>query len=91
MDSDFDICQQQLQQYLVAPKDKDGNEIPGWKIPFDTLRFLISKVNYGGRITDDQDITCGDGMLIKYFNSRAVDDEDYFYDEEPENEYLTEQ
>eukprot|EP00764_Aduncisulcus_paluster_P007054 gnl/Carplike_NY0171/2326_a3133_461.p1 GENE.gnl/Carplike_NY0171/2326_a3133_461~~gnl/Carplike_NY0171/2326_a3133_461.p1 ORF type:complete len:1186 (-),score=357.54 gnl/Carplike_NY0171/2326_a3133_461:181-3237(-) len=44
-DSDFDVSRKMLKNFLV--------EQPG--IPWPALQYLISEVNYGGRVTDDWD------------------------------------
>ena len=37
------------------------------EIPYTALNYLVSEVNYGGRVTDDKDVLCNKAMLKKYF------------------------
>jgi len=38
------------------------------------LNYLIAKVNYGGRVTDDKDIRCIGAMLKNLFRSEVMQD-----------------
>ncbi len=42
------------------------------EVPYVTLRFLISEINYGGRVTDDKDVRLITSLLSKYFNAEAI-------------------
>lgn len=64
MNSDFETCLRQLKIYLDEPG----------AIPYVTLRFLISEINYGGRVTDDKDVRLITSLLMKYFNSDVIGD-----------------
>ena len=43
-------------------------------VPYVTLRFLISEINYGGRVTDDKDVRLITSLLSKYFTSEIMTD-----------------
>lgn len=43
-------------------------------VPYVTLRFLISEINYGGRVTDDKDVRLITSLLSKYFTSQVMTD-----------------
>lgn len=62
MNSDLDTCQQQLFMYL--------EEQP--VVPFDTLRYLIAVINYGGRVTDDKDEILIGAILKNYITDSAL-------------------
>jgi dynein heavy chain len=49
-------------------------EIDG-DVPWDTLKFVIGQINYGGRVTDDWDRRLIMSILDKYVNSRILDDD----------------
>ena len=36
-------------------------------VPYVALNYLVAQVNYGGRVTDKQDVRCMNAMLKKYF------------------------
>ena len=57
MNSDFDISNGQLSQYLATQET----------IPYVALNYLVAQVNYGGRVTDKQDVRLMNAMLKKYF------------------------
>lgn len=42
MNSDFDISEKQLKQYLTTQET----------VPYVALNYLVAQVNYGGRVTD---------------------------------------
>jgi len=44
------------------------------EVPYVTLRFLISEINYGGRVTDDKDVRLITSLLSKYFAVEALDE-----------------
>ena len=50
------------------------------EIPWEALLYMISKINYGGRVTDDKDLRCISVTLEKYYNPDALNDE-YEYDD----------
>lgn len=47
-------------------------------IPWDTLLFVIGHINYGGRVTDDQDRRCLLAILEKYVTPSILE-EDYAF------------
>lgn len=57
MKSDFDISEKQLKQYLISQDT----------VPYVALNYLVAQVNYGGRVTDKQDVRLMNAMLKKYF------------------------
>lgn len=42
------------------------------EIPYETLRYLISVINYGGRVTDDKDERCISAILQKYIGEDVM-------------------
>jgi len=38
------------------------------EVPFETLRYIIGEINYGGRVTDRIDIRLIVGILKKYMH-----------------------
>ena len=57
MNSDFDISEKNLMQYLETAET----------VPYVALNFIVAQVNYGGRVTDKQDVRVMSAMLKKYF------------------------
>ena len=43
-------------------------------MPYTALNYLISQVNYGGRVTDDKDIRCIKAMLKNLYRSEIMQD-----------------
>ncbi|CEM19434.1 unnamed protein product [Vitrella brassicaformis CCMP3155] len=64
MNSDFEVSLQQLNMYLT--------EQPG--VPYQTLNYIVSEVNYGGRVTDDKDVRLINAILARYFCADIMDD-----------------
>lgn len=64
MNSDFDTSKRQLMMYLDEQDE----------IPYVSLNYIVSEVNYGGRVTDDKDIRLIKAMLKKYFTSEVMND-----------------
>lgn len=64
MNSDFQTSERQLMMYL--------DEQP--EVPYVALNFLVSAVNYGGRVTDDKDVRLIKAMLKKYFCAEIMND-----------------
>ena len=58
MNSDLETCRLQLKMYLEEQA----------VVPYDTLRFLTSVINYGGRVTDNKDERLIKAILSLYFN-----------------------
>lgn len=63
-DSDLDISKKQLELFL---NDYD-------EIPYRVLNFLVSYINYGGRVTDAIDLRTIDVILLDFFNPSILDD-----------------
>jgi dynein heavy chain len=61
-DSDWDICECLLVQYLDQYDET----------PWDALKYLIAEANYGGRVTDDQDRRLLVVYANQYFNETAI-------------------
>merc|ERR1719262_1169489 len=49
-------------------------EIDG-DVPWDTLKFVIGQINYGGRVTDDWDRRLIMAILDRYVNAKLLDPE----------------
>lgn len=49
------------------------------EVPYETLRYIIGDVNYGGRVTDYMDQRTVAAVLGTYVCSEAVEDHDYRY------------
>merc|ERR1711896_19188 len=64
MESDFQVSREQVHMYLESQ--------PG--VPFITLSYIIAEVNYGGRVTADQDVTLISAILRRYFNEGVLVD-----------------
>jgi len=58
-DSDFDVCENILSIYLDEYEET----------PWDAMKYLIAQANYGGRVTDAQDVK----VLIVYSNQFFCD------------------
>lgn len=41
-------------------------------VPYETLRYLISVINYGGRVTDNKDERCISALLSNYVCENAL-------------------
>jgi dynein heavy chain, axonemal len=48
-------------------------------LTYETLIYLISTINYGGRVTDDKDERLISAILKRYFNPQAVETDNYKY------------
>lgn len=57
MNSDFQVSKTQVLMYLDEQPDT----------PYAALNYLVSDVNYGGRVTDDKDVRCSRAVLRKFF------------------------
>lgn len=64
MNSDFNTSELNLRMYL--------DEQP--EVPYQALNYLVARVNYGGRVTDDKDVRCISAMLKKYFTAEIMND-----------------
>jgi len=66
--SDLSACTQFLQNHLMEMDAKKANQ-PTWA----TVRYMISQIQYGGRITDAMDELLMDTYAEKYFHSGALE------------------
>lgn len=64
MNSDFNTSELNVRMYL--------DEQP--EVPYQALNYLVARVNYGGRVTDDKDVRCIAAMLKKYFTAEIMSD-----------------
>lgn len=55
-------------------RECNGNET---KIPFKTLKYLISKINYGGSIGGNQDASVADELLESIMNAKCLTEETF--------------
>ncbi len=62
MGSDLNVSISQLRMFL------DEND----EVPWETLRYVIGEVNYGGRITDDKDIRLAARLLFLAMNQGCL-------------------
>merc|ERR1712032_1717740 len=63
--TDLEISMAQLERFLDTYEE----------IPYKVLHFLISYVNYGGRVTDYIDLRTIDVLLLDLFNPKIVTDD----------------
>lgn len=64
MNSDFNTSELNLMMYLDQQPE----------VPYNALNYLIAKVNYGGRVTDDKDIRTIRAMLKNLYRSEIMQD-----------------
>ena len=64
MTSDFDCSNAQLRMFVTEQPE----------VPYQALNYIISEVNYGGRVTDDRDIRTINSMLRKYICPEIMSD-----------------
>jgi dynein heavy chain len=64
MNSDFNTSELNLMMYLDQQPE----------VPYTALNYLIAKVNYGGRVTDDKDIRTIRAMLKNVVRSEIMQD-----------------
>ncbi|KAL4552567.1 hypothetical protein Ndes2526B_g02495 [Nannochloris sp. 'desiccata'] len=67
--SDLAACVQALQNH-VAEMAARRSPAPDWP----TLRYMISSIQYGGRITDDRDRELMDAYAEKYFHEEVLNE-----------------
>lgn len=63
-DGDMRICIRQLKMFLEEYDE----------IPFKVLKYTVGEINYGGRVTDDQDRRLIMNILEDYYNLKALED-----------------
>jgi len=82
-DSDWETADNILQMYIdqQAPIDKsipmlsDQDKVPNKSPPWDAIKFLISEVTYGGRVTDDFDRRLMNVYANEFFNDKVLFEE----------------
>jgi len=65
MNSDFFISEAQLRMFLDQQPE----------VPYTALNYLVSEINYGGRVTDDKDVELIKSLLKRYFTPDILRDE----------------
>jgi dynein heavy chain, axonemal len=65
--SDLSACTQFLQNHTMEMDAKKAPE-PNWN----TVRYMVSQIQYGGKITDDFDMLLMDTYAEKYFHSGCL-------------------
>lgn len=75
-DSDFEICENIIRNYLEQNTQKNPQDFAK-NIQWEAIRYLIAEANYGGRVTDQ----CDRDLLLVYakecFNERVLTDDRY--------------
>jgi len=69
-DSDLETSQQMLKNFLTEQDE----------VPWVAMNYVISCINYGGRVTDDWDLRCLQAQLKICYQESALDD-GYIYSE----------
>jgi len=54
-DSDWEVSENIIAKYLGVKEEGDKMEVNVNKIPWDAIKYLISDISYGGRVTDERD------------------------------------
>lgn len=62
-DGDLGISIEQLKNSIESPNlskenDEEHQQQQDEQVPFKVLQYLISEINYGGKVTDEQDRDC---------------------------------
>lgn len=57
-------------------------------VPWQTLRYLIGEVIYGGQVTDDCDRRCLNTLLYQFCNPEVLQDDFSFSSEEVRKELI---
>lgn len=73
-DSDWQVCADTLANYMGRIKDSAPIDSYNKKaaIPWQAIQYLIAKANYGGRVTDDNDIRLLDVYSNEIFNDDLI-------------------
>ena len=71
-ESDYDTSLKLLNMYLKKSFDEDGNE-DEIKMPWESLRYLIGEVMYGGKVTDSFDRRTLNTYLNEYMGDFLFD------------------
>eukprot|EP00898_Chlorokybus_atmophyticus_P006606 jgi/Chlat1/6947/Chrsp52S06617 len=67
--SDFECSLQTLRMFLTEQAE----------IPWAALSYVIGEINYGGRVTDDNDRVCLLSILRRYYTPKVVEDDGYTF------------
>jgi dynein heavy chain len=67
-DGDLQICIRQLKMFLDEYEDT----------PFKVLKYTVGEINYGGRVTDDQDRRLIMSILDDYYSPEVLNDDHRF-------------
>lgn len=62
-DGDLGVCLTQMRMFLDEYAD----------IPFRVLRFLVTEINYGGRVTDDKDRRLINNLVTGFVGPQVLD------------------
>ncbi|KAH8382819.1 hypothetical protein KR009_005420 [Drosophila setifemur] len=76
-DTDFEVCTEILRTYLTR--------CAGMKIPWNSLKYLIGEVMYGGRVIDDFDRRITNCYMNEYMGDFLFDEFKQFHFYEDEN------
>lgn len=57
-------------------------------VPWQTLRFQVGEVVYGGRVTDHWDRRCLNTLLDRFYNPDVLRDDFSFFSEEVRREFI---
>ncbi|KAH8250122.1 hypothetical protein KR026_005577 [Drosophila bipectinata] len=76
-DTDFEVCTEILRTYLTR--------CMGAKIPWNSLKYLIGEVMYGGRVIDDFDRRITNCYMNEYMGDFLFDEFNQFHFYEDEN------
>lgn len=76
-DTDFEVCSEILRTYLTRCSEE--------KIPWNSLKYLIGEVMYGGRVIDDYDRRITNCYMNEYMGDFLFDEFQAFHFYEDEN------
>jgi len=68
-DSDFQVCEDSIANYMGKVTDVPNTEYVKGRVPWQAIQYLIAECNYGGRITDERD-----RRLIKTYAKEVFED-----------------
>ena len=94
-DSDWDTADKILQLYIdeteevKTPAANIGDQPTIVKMPpWDAIRYLVSEVTYGGRVTDEWDRRLLNVYANEYFNQQVITEEKHILGNPNSNEYV---
>lgn len=76
-DSDFEVSENILAMYLGNEEEKSNISIDTKNTNWDAIRFLISDISYGGRVTDDRDRKLLGVYASEFFNAKVSEEVKY--------------